>query len=148
MFKFGGRKFDNYVGEYRFTLPLPFAPPMASQAKKATFLSETASHTFAHRIVQKPPTEFKHLQLGGQHFALAPDLWAFIAATSACLSQNALLLYLAGEAFERQLQGLPWSWSDRSHRLLPPDAMVAAAILVKVGAIDRAIRARLKGHLG
>jgi hypothetical protein len=33
-------------------------------------------------------------------------------------------------------------------RLLPPGALVAAAILVTVGAIDGAIRAWLKGHLG
>ena len=54
------RACDTYGGDYRFTLPLPCAPPMASPARKATFLAETASFTFAHSIGQKPPTELKH----------------------------------------------------------------------------------------
>ena len=86
--------------------------------------------------------------LSGKCFSLAPRLRTLIATASAGLSQDAVLSHLPGEAFEDHLKGLPWLWSDRSHRLLPPGACVAAAILVTVGAIDGAIRARLKGYLG
>src|SRR5262249_34173984 len=88
------------------------------------------------------------LAFGGKRFPLAPPLRTLIATASAGLSQDAVLLHLTGEAFERPLKRLPWSWSDRSHRLLPPGACVTAAILVTVGAIDGVIRSRLKGHLG
>jgi hypothetical protein len=88
------------------------------------------------------------LALGGKRFPLAPPLRILIAAASARLSQNAILLYLTGEAFERHLKGLPWSLRDRSHWLLPPGATVSATLLVTVGAIDGAIRARLKRYLG
>jgi len=58
--------------KYRFTLPLPFAPSIASQAKKATFLSEASPHTFAHIMVQKSPTELKHLQRVDNHSGKVP----------------------------------------------------------------------------
>lgn len=61
MLGLNGRNLYNYSGEYWFTYSLPVAARMASQAKKATVFSDTASHMFAHLIVQKLPTEFKHL---------------------------------------------------------------------------------------
>ena len=46
---------------------------MASQAKKATVFSDIASHLFAQLIVQKLPTEFKHLH------SLSHKLWLMSA---------------------------------------------------------------------
>jgi hypothetical protein len=86
--------------------------------------------------------------LGGKRFPFAPRRRTLIMAAPACLSQNPILLHLAVEPFEGCLKGVSWSNRDLTHRLLPPRVPNTAVLLVTVRAIDRAIRSRLKGHLG